>query len=208
MKRIINIFLHNIREFKRNKKNKYKIRFIIFSIVFISILSFGIFSLIKSFSSYYSKANLSLDIQTAMFVLDEGEMSFNIDIDQIIPKDEPYIYTFSVSNFNEERKSDVDLKYNLKIQTTTNMPLEYRLYYKEYNLDEKDIITRRDLLQDEDSSWYNLLTVGTTYEFSYTERTTNIYYLVIDFPTVYKDVIEYSDAIENIEVIIDSEQIV
>ncbi len=143
-----------------------------------------------------------------MFVLDEGEMSFNIDIDQIIPKDEPYIYTFSVSNFNEERKSDVDLKYNLKIQTTTNMPLEYRLYYKEYNLDEKDIITRRDLLQDEDSSWYNLLTVGTTYEFSYTERTTNIYYLVIDFPTVYKDVIEYSDAIENIEVIIDSEQIV
>lgn len=208
MKRKINIFLHNIREIKRNKKLKYKLRFLVFTIVFMSIIFVGLFSLIKSFSLYNSKTNLSLDIQTAMYVIEPGEMSFNIDLDKIIPSDESYIYTFSISNFNSERRTDVDLEYYLKIQTTTNMPLSYKLYYTTYDQSATDIISKRELKQDEDNSWYNLFTIDNRYEFKYSENKTNIYYLIIDFPTTYKGVLEYSDAIENIQVIINSKQII
>ncbi len=208
MKRKINIFFHNVRVLRRNKKLMVKIRFLSFSCVFFFILSVGIYSLIRSYSSYYANANLTLDIQTAMYVLEEGEMAFNIDLDKIIPSDKPYIYAFSISNFNETAQSDVDLEYSIKLQTTTNMPLSYRLYYNSYNLSEADMITKRELKQDEDSAWYNLLTVDGQYEFSYNEKKTNIYYLVIDFPTHYKTDLIYSDALENIQVLVDSRQII
>jgi len=207
MKRHLNIFFHNLRKLKRNKKIKYKFRFAVFSFFFISITTIGLIALIKSYAFYNSKVNLALDIKTAMYVIEPGEMSYNIDLDKIIPSENPYIYTFSVSNFNAENRSDVDLEYNIKIQTTTNLPLNYRLYYKTYDLEKDDLITTRELKQDEDESWYNYFELNDTYEFTYQENETNIYYLVIEFPTVYKEVLEYSDAIENIQVIIDSKQI-
>ena len=208
MKRSINIFFHNIRELKRNKKIIYRFRFLILSLFFLTIISFGLFSLIKSYASFQSTAKLSLDIQTAMYVVDVGEMSFNIDLDRIVPSDDPYIYTFSISNFDLEKRTDVDLEYTLSIQTTTNLPLKYRLYYDDYNLAEKGIISSSELRQDEDDSWYNYFDINQKYEFTYKENQTNIYYLVIDFPVNYKDTIEYSDAVENIQVIIDSKQII
>ena len=206
MKRATNLFFHELRELKRNRKLQYKIRFIFFSVFFLFLLVIGCFSLVKSFASYSSRANLSLDIQTAMFVVEEGETSFNIDLNQIIPSDDAYIYTFSISNFDEEKRTDVDLSYQLKIQTTTNMPLAYRLYYQSYNLDEKDIISSKETKQDSDGSWYHLFTIDDTYEFTYQENQTNIYYLVVDFPSAYKNNVEYSDSLDNIEVIIDAKQ--
>lgn len=207
MKRKLNIFLHNIRELKRNKKVKYKFRFIIFSIILLAIIFTGVFAVIKSFAFYNSKANLSLDIQTAVYVVEVGEMSFNIDLEQIIPSDEEYIYTFSISNFNSEQRTDVDLEYTLEIQTTTNLPLQYKLYYNTFNLSETDLIATETIKQDEDGSYYNYFTIGQNYEFSYKENQTNIYYLVIEFPLTYKEIIEYSDALENIQIIIKSNQI-
>ena len=207
MKRHINIFFHNIRKLNRSKKIKYKLRFLVFAFIFISITSFGLIALIRSYAFYNSKVNLALDIKTAMYVIEPGEMSYNIDLDKIIPSDNPYIYTFSISNFNEENTTDVDLEYTLKMQTTTNLLLEYRIYYDSYDLDTNDLISTRELRQDEDGSWYNYYVIDEKNEFSYEENKTNIYYLVIDFPTVYKNVLEYSDAIENIQIIIDSKQI-
>lgn len=207
MKRLINIFFHNIRVLNRNKKIKYKVRFAVFAFLFITITGVGLFALIKSYAYYNSKVNLALDIETAMYVVEPGEMSYNIDLDKIIPSDTPYIYTFSISNFNEEKRTDVDLEYSIKVQTTTNLPLRYRIYYDSYDLDNDDLITTRELRQDEDNAWYNYFELSEEYEFNYRENMTNIYYLVVDFPTTYKNVLEYSNSIENIQIIIDSKQI-
>ena len=207
MKRKINILLHNIRELNRNKKLKIRFRFIVFSLIVLFVISVGVFAVIKSFAFYNSNASLSLDIQTAIFVVEPGEMSFNIDLEKIIPSDDPYIYTFSISNFNEEKRTDVDLEYYLEIVTTTNLPLRYKLYYNSYDLSTNDIITTREIKQDEDGSFYNYFKVDQKYSFTYQENQTHIYYLVIEFPTTYKDVIEYSDAIDNIQVNINTQQV-
>lgn len=208
MKKKINIFFHNIRELTRNKTLKYKIRFTFFSIVFLTILSTGIFAVVKSFSRYNSTAHLSLDIQSALFIVEPGEMSYNIDVGKILPSKEPYIYTFSISNFNDKQTTDVDLEYMLDIQTTTNLPLSYRLYYEKYDLNQSDDIISRELRQDEDLSWYNYFTVGGKHEFTYKENQTDIYYLVIEFSDSYKNSLEYSDAVENIQIIIKAKQII
>lgn len=208
MKRLIKIFFHNIRQFFRSKKNRYQLKFLLFTFFFLSILVIGIYSLIRSFAKYDSKTNLSLDIQTAMYVVEAGEMSFNIDLDKIVPSNDPYIYTFSISNFNEEKQSDVDLEYTLQLQTTTNLPLSYHLYYDDYDPNGKDIISSRINAQDEDKAWYNILSVDDKKEFNYSLKETYIYYLVVDFPEVYKSDVTYSDAVENIEVIINSKQII
>lgn len=207
MKRKINILLHNIRELTRNKKLKLRFRFLVFSLIVLFIVSVGVFAVIKTFAFYNSNVSLSLDIQTAIYVVEPGEMSFNIDLEKVIPSDEPYIYTFSVSNFNEERRTDVDLEYDLEIITTTNLPLEYKLYYNAYDLSTNDIITTRDIRQDEDNSFYNYFKVDQKYSFTFKENQTHIYYLIINFPTTYKDVIEYSDAIDNIQVKINTQQV-
>lgn len=207
MKRKINILLHNIRELNRNKKLKIRFRFIVFSLIVLFVISVGVFAVIKSFAFYNSNASLSLDIQTAIFVVEPGEMSFNIDLEKVIPSDDPYIYTFSISNFNEEKRTDVDLEYYLEIVTTTNLPLRYKLYYNSYDLSTNDIITTREIKQDEDGSFYNYFKVDQKYSFTYQENQTHIYYLVIEFPTTYKDVIEYSDAIDNIQVNINTQQV-
>ena len=208
MKKKINIFFHNIRELKRSKTLKYKMRFIVFAVIFLTLLSTSVFAVVKSFSRYNSNATLTLDIQSALFIVEPGEMSYNIDVGKILPSTEPYIYTFSISNFNEEQTTDVDLEYMLDIQTTTNLPLTYRLYYDTYNLNETDIIATRELRQDEDSSWYNYFTVEGKHEFTYKENKTDIYYLVIDFPETYKNYLEYSGAVENIQIIIKANQII
>ena len=207
MKRKINILLHNIRELTRNKKLKLRFRFLVFSLIVLFIVSVGVFAIIKTFAFYNSNASLSLDIQTAIYVVEPGEMSFNIDLEKIIPSDEPYIYTFSVSNFDEEKRTDVDLEYDLEVITTTNLPLNYKLYYNAYDLSTNDIITTRDIRQDEDSSYYNYFKVDQKYSFTYKENQTHIYYLIIEFPTTYKDIIEYSDAIDNIQVKINTQQV-
>lgn len=207
MKRKINILLHNIRELTRNKKLKLRFRFLVFSLMVLFIVSVGVFAIIKTFAFYNSNASLSLDIQTAIYVVEPGEMSFNIDLEKIIPSDEPYIYTFSVSNFDEEKRTDVDLEYDLEVITTTNLPLNYKLYYNAYDLSTNDIITTRDIRQDEDGSYYNYFKVDQKYSFTYKENQTHIYYLIIEFPTTYKDIIEYSDAIDNIQVKINTQQV-
>ena len=67
--------------------------------------------------------------------------------------------------------------------------------------------TTRDIRQDEDSSYYNYFKVDQKYSFTYKENQTHIYYLIIEFPTTYKDIIEYSDAIDNIQVKINTQQV-
>lgn len=208
MKRKFHLFFHNVRVLKRNKKWMMKLRFLSFSCVLFILLVFGLYALIQSYSSYYASSNLTLDVQTALYVLEEGEMSFSIDVDKIIPSDQSYIYTFSISNFNESQQSDVDLEYTMKLQTTTNMPLQYRVYYDHYTLGEVDTITKREVKQDEDGAWYHLFTMDGTYTMQYKEATTHVYYLVIDFPEQYKSDLVYSDAIENIQVLVNSKQIV
>ena len=100
------------------------------------------------------------------------------------------------------------MEYDLKIRTTTNLPLEYRLYSNQnYNdTDALNIITSDEITQDEDGTYFRIIKTNTE-SFSYKEKKENIYQLVVYFPQKY-NTINYQDIIEGIEISVDSKQVI
>lgn len=187
-----------------------KKRFLLFSLFLLLILylSFKLFGV--AYASYETKAKLNASIDRAIYLIDNEGMSFNIDPEQIIPSDDPYVYKFSISNFNATTRSDIDLLYELRVTTTTNLPLTFELYRNE-NYDDAtavNLFSSPRVAQDEDGAWYNIYEPSGVYEMLYAEKVTDIYTLVINFPKVYSSNVVYADSIENIEVMIKSKQMV
>ena len=175
-----------------------------FLIIFIAVKLFQI-----AYASYESTAKLNANIEKAVYILKEGGMDFNIDLDKIEPSPDPYIYKFSISNFNGNKHSDVDIEYSISITTTTNLPLTYELYRNENYDDENATNLFKDMTvkQDADGAWYNYFEGKELYYFPYEEDLTDIYTLVIYFKEENKMTTDYADSLENIEVKLQSHQV-
>lgn len=199
-----------IERIKKTEHFEEKCRFIKFVllVLFAIFLSFFLFK--KAFASYQSYSKLNSNIDKALYVLEAGALSFNIDQEQIIPSDTPYIYKFTISNFNASKHSDVDLNYHLSLTTTTNLPLTYKLYRNQNHDDPSatNLLSVSESKQDEDGAWYNVFSPTEDYTFEYTEKKTDTYTLVIIFPKSYKSNTLYADNIDNIELKIESSQII
>lgn len=187
-----------------------KKRFFVFAFLLLFCLFIAYYLFQYAYASYETTAKLNANIDRALYILDTNKMSFNIDSSQIIPSTTPYVYKFSVSNFNTNDMSDLDIEYQLQILTTTNLPLVFQLYRNENydNPDSVNLLSGGKTIQDKDSSWYSLYQPSGKYMMSYSKKTTDIYTLVIFFPKNYSENLEYADGIENIEVIIQSKQVI
>ena len=188
-------------------QEKKRFLIVVFVLFLLMILAVKLFQL--AYASYQSTARLNTNIEKALYILEEGGLEFNIDLDQIAPSPDPYIYKFSISNFNATNHSDVDIEYQLSLRTTTNLPLTYELYRNENYDDENAVNLLEDMSikQDADGAWYNSYTGQEKYQFPYEEDLTDIYTLVIYFKEENKATIDYADSLEHIEVKIDSNQV-
>lgn len=187
---------------------KYKKRFLKASLLFAVCILLIVYLITRAYGSYITTAKLRADIDKAIYIFEEEKMSFNIDENKIIPSDDPYTYVFSVQNYNSTQTSDVDLSYNINIRSTTNLPLEIKLYRNEnYNASgATNIIGSPTLKRDADGAWYRLYTESDDFDMSYNSNTKDIFTLVISFPKSYALDMKYVDITENIEVIINSKQ--
>ena len=130
--------------------------------------------------------------------------------DGIIPSNDPYTYRFSVSNFNADHDSDVDLSYTISMKTTTNLPITIKMYRNELPTatGATNIFGGASIRQDEDNTWYRLYTTNSEYTMNYANHVTDIYTIVVDFPAGYASNTTYANSIESIEITLDSKQIV
>lgn len=188
------------------KYKEQKLRLIGFgcALLFILFLSGFLFSI--SLASYQSQTRLRANIDKALYIFNRDKMSFNIDSSKIIPSDDPYTYKFSISNYKEDRESDFNIVYTLKIKTTTNLPLGFKLY-KNTDLN-NNILSAAEIRQDVDGSYYRVYTVNDEVLMEYKDKIIDVYTLSVDFPKKYAEDLTYADCIEAIEVIIDSSQAV
>src|SRR5574344_2660187 len=141
---------------------QYKKRFIFFAFLVATLLILFLVLLKTSFSSYISSVNPEISSETALYILEEGNFNVNINTEEILPRTTPYVYSFSLSNFDGTTKSDVDIEYTISLVTTTNLPLQYQLYRNEnYNdLNATNIITSNTTVTDEDGTWYRSISVN------------------------------------------------
>lgn len=186
---------------KKKHLNKKKIVIILVLIVILII------SIWQVAARYQSSGSGIGEIDIAMYVIEEGYQSMNLNLGKMVPRAEPYTYNFSVSNFKENARTDVDIEYTLKIKTTTNIPLTYELYLNENynNPDAEDIILTNVVEQDQYETYFRNISANPR-EFSYQQNQTDEYQLAVYFPIVYKD-IAYQNFIESVEIIVESKQI-
>lgn len=195
-----------IYKFNNIKYKNQKLKLLTFGLSLLCILFLAGFLFSISFASYQSRTKLRANIDKALYIFDREKMSFNIDSDKIVPDDEPYTYKFSISNYRETEECDFNIRYTMKIKTTTNMPFEFKLY-KNTDLN-NNILSVGEIVQDEDGAYYRLYTVNDSVLMKYTDKIIDVYTLSVDFPKKYADDLTYANGIESIEVIIDSSQVV
>ena len=138
-----------------------------------------------------------------------GVIEKEVKLDELVPSDTPYVYNFKVANNDGKNRLETKLEYTLKIVTTTNLPLSYKLYMNEnYNYNASTNIITKDTIEKtgEDGAYFRTLeTAKQTFGFDKDEE--NIYHLVVTFPKEY-DSFEYQDIIEGVTICIESKQII
>ena len=114
----------------------------------------------------------------------------------------------AVANNDGTNRLGVDATYDLKIVTTTNLPLEYKLF-RNQTYDAAGAVniisSSTTVAADEDGTYFKTM-VAPSENFSYTADQQYSYQLVIYFPTTYMSY-NYKDIVESIEIVVDSRQI-
>ena len=177
--------------------------------------------LCDSFSLFESQATSDTNIDIAFFLVEDNydypnkEYSKRVNIADIEPG-ETKDYTISVSNyayFNSEGEKvvpgegteiceDTNIKYTLKVRTTTNLPLKYNFSVggSEYKLESERLQEDNGIIFHEYTFKENIL--------NYTQNQIDSYKLSITFPEAGEKNADYQGMIEYIEVSIDAEQVV
>ena len=184
------------------KNKKFIIIFI--SIILIFLILLLIFEL--TIARYQKEVKSNAPLEYALYILNTDPVSDQIKIGDITPRNESYIYSFSVSNFKDEERLETNLDYTITITSTTNLPIDYRLVINDdYTTNTSNSFVSDELITDEDGTYFRVMKTSPT-RFTYTEKETNYYYLVVDFPINYIDS-KYQDISEFINIKIESNQV-
>ena len=162
----------------------------------------------KVFSRYQSTANSNTSIDVAFYIINTSYQSQNVVLSKMEPSSDPYLVNFTVANNDGTNRLGVDATYDLKIVTTTNLPLEYKLF-RNQTYDTPGAVniisSSTTVAADEDGTYFKTM-VAPSENFSYTTDQQYSYQLVIYFPTTYMSY-NYQDIVESIEIVVDSRQI-
>lgn len=185
---------------KREKRLYAKVVILIICLIILA----RIFVLV--WSRYESEATSNANVDIAFYLLNEDFQEMTLNLGKIVPQDNVYVYTFSIGNEEGNKISEIDLTYDLTIRTTTNLPLTYNLYMNQDYSDPNSTsaIKTNEIAPDEDGTYFRTITTDTQ-ELYYREPKTNIYTLVVNFPSNYNTE-EYQDIIEMIEITVNSRQ--
>ena len=184
-------------------KNKIQIKHLLIVLV-VLIISLVILPI--TVSKYETDTTSNVNTPVAYYVLDAGYQYLNVEIPNLKPQIEPFVYNFTISNNKDNKRAEVSLEYDLVIQTTTNLDLDYKLYLNEdYTLaTSQNVIVEDTIIQDEYETYFRNMTTPTQY-FDYRYNETNAYTLLIYFDPVYANP-KYQDVFESIFITIDSKQ--
>lgn len=199
-----------LNRFKNSPYSAEKIRFLLFALLLFMVFFLARYLLGMAFARYEVRTKINANISKALYIFEDEKLSFNLEPDGIVPSNDPYVYKFSVSNFNASHDSDVDLEYTISMKTTTNLPITIKMYRNELHTaaGATNIFGGAQTKRDSDNTWYRVYTTNQQYTMNYANHVTDIYTIVIDFPASYASNTTYANSIESIEITLESKQII
>ena len=176
-------------------------------LLLIAIIIFAINQIRKTLAKYQTEGDAQRDVDVAFWIVDNSFQTERILVEDIYPRQEPFEYTFTVSNFNQEgKKAETDLEYDITITASTYLPLSYEI--------SKDgvICTKDDqLYMDNDNTYYRqiqLLAKDNDFSMDSNINETDTLVMKITFPEEYSSNSEYADLIEDIKIELSARQII
>jgi hypothetical protein len=176
-------------------------------ILFICVVIFNLVD--KANSRYESEANVSAEASVAFFVVDQGTYEGSISLTGLEPSTQPFYYTFYVRNYDEAGyRTDVNLTYDIKVETTTNLPLTYEIIRNQsFSSSYTNLLTNWTTRQDDNDVFYKTSNILGTYSFGHAANQVDQYTIKVNFPISYKDYPEYQGSIELFSIIINATQV-
>lgn len=189
---------------KNKREKQLYLKLVILLICIIIVLRIFILALAK----YETISNFNANVDVAFYLLKEDYQTMTTNLTKISPRDNAYIFNFSVGNQDGTKVAETDLIYNLTLRTTTNLPLTYELYMNETydSPGASSIILQNEVKKDDFGTYFRTMTTAPV-SLPYTTGVTNLYQLVIHFPSNYKQA-KYQDIIEMLEIIVESKQVI
>ena len=71
-------------------------------ILLIAIIIFAINQIRKTLAKYQTEGDAQRDVDVAFWIVDNSFQTERILVEDIYPRQDPFEYTFTVSNFNQE----------------------------------------------------------------------------------------------------------
>ena len=186
---------------KARQKIRNRLRYSLFA--FCILMVFVVLLTIKSsLARYKSSATSNADVNLAYYLFTDQDISQDLKLDSILPREEPYNYTLLVANNDGERRTETSIQYSFEIKATTNLPLNYR-FYNSQDLT-NNLVINSNTIADDDGTYYKYITAsGGNFGFQANEQAT--YILQIEFPEEY-NLSQYEGIIEYIQITIKSNQ--
>lgn len=146
---------------RRKQESKSKIKFTIPFLLFLCIITTIVVTMF-SLSKYQLSRNAEVKGRVAKAIINlnskNAELVLNID-----PMQNENVYTFNVENTEDDKKSEVSMKYILKFLSFNNLPLEFELYSAEDTEETTNLLEgngnateERNLNWNEDAHSYKL----------------------------------------------------
>ena len=181
-------------------KRKFNLSIKITLIIVFNIIL--LFLVQKVFSSFQIDSEGKIISDIAFYTLEADKQSENLKMFEIVPDGKDYIYNIDVYNYKDDLVSEVDLEYDFTLVTTTNLPIDYEIYYGD-GLD--NIITSKEIFQDEDGMYFFKFKTSKK-NFTHGVSRKDSYKLVLNFPLEYKNY-KYQGLMEGMTIYINSRQV-
>lgn len=182
---------------KIKNNSRLKMELCIFLILLIAL----IFLIPYTLSRFKTEARGDAVMEIAFFIANDEYTHQSITLTDMQPGDQ-YSYTFSVANFDDDDRAEVNLSYNVEVVSTTNLPLVYELYLT--NSGDVPIASTDEITEDEDGTYFKTLKTSSR-NFNYNNNYIDYYKLTVKFPIEFKN-FKYQGVAENIEIRVNAKQ--
>lgn len=186
---------------RARRRKKAKLMYIKFA--FLVIVLIVAISLIRnSIAKYRSTAKSSAEVDLAFYMFKETDISQTLKLESILPREQPYEYTFSVANNDGTDRTETAIHYTIELKTTTNLQLDFKVYNA--NDMTTDLVESTETRADDDGTYFKYIKVaGGNLGFEQDEQV--VYKILVEFPTLYNSA-PYEGIVEYVKLTIKSTQ--